>query len=51
MPGGDEVSRVSEKMKDIIRYLLTPNPECRPSITELDNLFNSYDTLSSIPLS
>jgi AP2-associated kinase len=33
---------VSEKMQDIIRLLLTPNPTHRPTIAELEGIFNNY---------
>jgi hypothetical protein len=42
---------VSEKMRDLIRVLLTPNPERRPSIWELEVILNQFDILQEIPLS
>jgi len=39
-----------EKLIDIIRMMLTPNPIDRPSIIELCNIFNDYFNIESITL-
>ena len=39
-----------EKLIDIIRSMLTPNPQFRPSIQEISNIFNDYYSLDSIQL-
>eukprot|EP00347_Sterkiella_histriomuscorum_P014079 403362242 len=41
---------ISEKMKDLIRLLLTPNPAKRPSIWDLELLLEQFDKLPSIDL-
>jgi serine/threonine protein kinase len=35
MPNEEDYEHISEKMRDLIRLLLTPNPNKRPTITEL----------------
>jgi len=42
--------KVSEKMKDFIRILLTPNPQNRPGIQELVKIIGQWDNLTEIPL-
>jgi len=42
---------ISEKMKDLIRLLLTPNPEKRPSIWDLELLIDSFHRIKEIELS
>lgn len=39
-----------EKLIDIIRMALTPNPKHRPSIFELSDIFNDYFAIESIQL-
>jgi AP2-associated kinase len=51
MPGKDENDRIGDKMKDIIRVMLSPNPEQRPSIGEAESLFNGFDSLEEVKLS
>lgn len=47
----EESTHISEKMRDLIRAMLTPNPEKRPTIWELDIIVSQFDKLSEIPLS
>ena len=42
---------VSPKLCDLIRLMLTPNPEKRPTIWELEVILESFSSLESIPLS
>ncbi len=42
---------ISDKMKDLIRLMLTPNPEKRPSIWDLEVLINSFHSIKEIELS
>ena len=42
--------QVSDKIKDLIRNLLTPDPTYRPSVDEVIALLNGWHTMSSIPL-
>ena len=45
MPGSDsEYEHISEKMRDLIRLLLTPNPDKRPSIIELLKIVQNFDS-------
>ena len=37
-------------MKDLIRILLTPNPNVRPSIEAVLKIIESWDKLDAIPL-
>ena len=46
MPSGEESNGISEKMKDVIRLLLTPNPEKRPTSGDIEKLLIDYDNLS-----
>jgi serine/threonine protein kinase len=49
MPGSDsEYEHISEKMRDLIRLLLTPNPDKRPSIIELLKIVQNFDKLPMI---
>ena len=41
---------VSNKMKDFIRNLLTPNPNYRPSCEKMIEILQRWDTLAAIPL-
>ena len=36
---------ISEKMKDLIRLMLTPNPANRPNIWEIEMLVTSFNSL------
>ena len=40
----------SKKLKDLMRIMLTPDPQLRPSIFTISEYFNSYDTIKSIEL-
>ena len=40
----------SEKLCDLIRVMLTPNPELRPSIEEIFDLLQRFPHLNTIPL-
>jgi AP2-associated kinase len=42
--------RVSDKIQDLIRNLLTPNPAFRPSVEEAMQLVANWNNLPSIPL-
>ncbi len=37
-------------MQDFIRLLLTPNPEKRPSIQEVEIIINNYEMMGGIEL-
>ena len=41
---------INDKLKDIIRLLLTPNPEKRPSIDQIEKIFINYDNVKEIEL-
>ena len=43
-------NRLSEHIQDLIRLLLTPNPEKRPTIDELDLLLSNFHSLTAVPL-
>ena len=43
-------SRISEKMRDLIRILLCPNPAYRPNVTHLQHLLNNWEKLNGIKL-
>ena len=52
MPSDAEsTSRISDKMKDFIRILLVPNPEKRPSITQVLQIIDGWSQLSHLKLS
>lgn len=42
--------QVSDKIKDLIRNFLTPNPTFRPSVQQALEIINRWYTLSDIPL-
>jgi hypothetical protein len=42
--------RVSDKMRDLIWHILTPNPSKRPSMKEIDRILTSWDELDEIPI-
>ncbi|TNV80011.1 hypothetical protein FGO68_gene16116 [Halteria grandinella] len=46
-----EADHISEKMRDLIRLMLTPNPEKRPTIWELEILVDQFDKMKEIQLS
>jgi AP2-associated kinase len=39
-----EMSRISEKMKDFIRHLLTPDPSFRPNMKEVLKILGGWDS-------
>jgi hypothetical protein len=39
------MKRISEKMRDLIRLLLTPNPDKRPDIEEVERIFINIDSI------
>jgi AP2-associated kinase len=41
----------SEKLRDLMRLMLTPDPKYRPSIFDMCDLFGKYDSLTTIQLS
>ena len=41
---------IGDKMRDLIRALLVPNPEKRPSIWDLEILIDSFTNLTHITL-
>lgn len=45
-----EVTRVSEKMRDFIRHLLTPDPGFRPGIKEVIAILEGWDREDGIQL-
>ena len=51
MPSEDEYNHISEKMRDLIRLLLTPNPEKRPTVWQLELLIKGFFTLPEVQLS
>ena len=40
----------SQKMEDLMRHLLTPNPYFRPKIEEVLSLVDNWSKIDSIPL-
>lgn len=46
----DEAEHISAKMRDLIRSLLTPDPEERPSIWQLEATLSDYEALTEIQL-
>lgn len=46
----DNGKKYSEKLKDLIRHLLTPNPKFRPDIFEVCRILDGWDSLSQISL-
>lgn len=51
MPNDPNYNLITEKMKDLIRLLLTPNPDKRPTIQQLEILIDNFNQLSEIELS
>lgn len=47
MPQG----QVTEKYQDLIRFMLTPNPQERPSISQVLVVLDNWERAPSIPLS
>ena len=45
-----EDSRISNKLKDLIRNMLTPNPNKRISIFEIIKIVSNWSSISTIPL-
>lgn len=43
-------SRHSRKINDLIRHMLTPNPQYRPSIVDILNLTKMWSQLTEVPL-
>ena len=43
-------SQYSNKMENLVRNLLTPNPVLRPSCIELDNILTNWHNFSHLPL-
>lgn len=43
-------NKYSEKLKDLIRHMLTPDPRYRPDIHEICNILDNYDRLHEIKL-
>lgn len=43
-------NKFSEKMCDLIRLMLTPNPSYRPTIIDIVNILNNFYNYSEIPL-
>ena len=51
MPSLEDEIRISEKMRDFIRLLLTPDPKKRPTIFEVLDIISSWNELQNINLS
>jgi AP2-associated kinase len=47
----DKYSHISEKMRDLIRLMLTPNPAKRPSIWDVELLVTNFEKIQQIELS
>jgi AP2-associated kinase len=43
-------SKHSDKINDLIRHLLTPNPKYRPSIESLLDILHEWRSITKIPL-
>jgi len=43
-------SRISEKMRDLIWHILTPNPAKRPSIHEIEKILANYERIDKMPM-
>ena len=41
----EKYDHISEKLKDLIRIMLTPNPEKRPSIWDLEMMLDNFNSL------
>ena len=46
----ESLRRISEKMRDLIRHMLTPNPDNRPDIFEIEDLLETWDDHDHIEL-
>ncbi len=42
--------KVSPKMQDLIRHILTPNPRFRPDIERILRILDTWDEIGEIPL-
>ena len=42
--------RISEKMRDLIFHILTPNPKNRPSIEEIEDIIGNWESIDQIKL-
>ena len=40
----------SEKMGDLIRHMLTPNPHFRPTVSDILGLLDNWEHLKEVPL-
>ena len=40
----------TEKLKDLIRLMLTPDPQLRPSVYDVIKVLDNYESISSIKL-
>lgn len=49
MPGEDK-QRIGIKLRDLIRLMLTPDPEVRPDINKIISILNEWDIIENIPL-
>lgn len=47
----EKYDHITEKMRDLIRLMLTPNPEKRPTIWELEVILNNFNSSNSVQLS
>jgi len=46
----DPKNRISEKLKDLIRVMLTPDPRLRPSIHQIFDYLEKWESLHTIVL-
>ena len=46
----DPKKRISEKMNDLIRIMLTPDPRLRPGIIEVCTILENWDKIGNIKL-
>ncbi len=46
----DPKNRISEKMKDLVRIMLTPNPVLRPGVLQIENILLQWDMIPVIEL-
>jgi AP2-associated kinase len=46
----DSKYKYSNKINDLIRHMLTPNPQNRPSITDVLSIVNNWKQIQEIPL-
>lgn len=42
--------KVSPKMEDLMRHMLTPNPHFRPKVEDILRIVDTWDSLAKIPL-